>query len=55
VEGIGIKISRKIRKFRRIRTPPLCGEYPSWAPYISLEEGEREYYIRYYIRDGIQE
>jgi hypothetical protein len=41
MEGIGIKISRKIRKFRKIKTPPLCGEYPSWVPYISLE-GENE-------------
>jgi hypothetical protein len=55
VEGIGIKISRKIRKFKRIRTPPLCGEYPSWVPYISLEKGERGYCIRYCIRDGIQD
>jgi len=43
-----------IRKFRRIRTPPLCGEYPYWVPYIFLEGGEGGDCIRYYIRDGIQ-
>jgi hypothetical protein len=28
-----------IRRFKRIRTPPLCGEYLSWVLYISLEGG----------------
>ncbi len=34
MQGIKIRRSKRIRKFRRIRTSPLCGEYPSWVPYI---------------------
>jgi hypothetical protein len=27
-----------IRRFRKIRIQPLCGEYPSWVPYLSFEK-----------------
>jgi hypothetical protein len=30
------------RRFRRIRIPPLCDEYPSWVPYIYLKGGKEE-------------
>jgi hypothetical protein len=39
------------RRSKRIRTSPLCGEYPSWVPYIFLEGGEGGDYIRDGIRD----
>ncbi len=35
--------------------PPLCGEYPSWIPYISLKGAKGGDCIRYYIRNGIQD
>jgi hypothetical protein len=54
VKWIRIRRSRKIKKFRRIKTPPLCGEYPSWVPYISFEGREGRDYVNYYIRNGIQ-
>jgi hypothetical protein len=38
VEGIRIRRFRKIMKFKKIRIQPLCGEYPSWVPYLSFEE-----------------
>ncbi len=25
-------------KFKMIRIQPLCGEYPSWVPYLSFKE-----------------
>ncbi len=40
-----IRRFRRIIKSKRMGTPPLCGEYPSWVPYISFEVGEG--------RDGI--
>jgi hypothetical protein len=42
VEKIRIRIFRKIRKTRKIKTQPLCGEYPSWVPYLSFEEEDYE-------------
>jgi hypothetical protein len=30
--------SRRIKKSRKIRHHPLCGEYPYWVPYLSFEE-----------------
>jgi hypothetical protein len=45
----------KIRIFRKIKMPPLCGEYPSWIPYISLKGAKGGDCIRYYIRNGIQD
>ncbi len=42
-------------KSRRMKIPPLCGEYPFWVPYISFEVGERSDDIRYCIRDGIKD
>jgi hypothetical protein len=38
VEGIRIKRFKKIRKSKKIRTQPLCDEYPSWISYLSFEE-----------------
>ncbi len=29
---------RRIRKSRKIRIQPLCGEYPYWVPYLFFEE-----------------
>jgi hypothetical protein len=45
----------RIRRFKRINTPPLCGEYPPWIPYISLEGAKGGDCIRYCIRNGIQD
>jgi hypothetical protein len=42
VEKIKIRRSRRIRKTRKIKTQPLCGEYPSWVPYLSFEEEDCE-------------
>jgi hypothetical protein len=50
MEGIKIKIFRKIKRSRRIkncrkiRTQPLCGEYPSWVPYLFFEEEDYAYH-----------
>jgi len=41
------------RRFRKIRIPPLCDEYPFWVPYISLKGGKGREYITYCIRNGI--
>jgi hypothetical protein len=43
----------KRRKFKRIKIPFLCDEYPSWVLYISLEKGKGRDYITYCIRNGI--
>jgi hypothetical protein len=40
VEGIRIRRSKRIRKYRRIRTQPLCGEHHSWVPYSILGRSE---------------
>jgi len=29
---------KRIKKFRKIRIQPLCGEYLSWVPYLFFEE-----------------
>jgi hypothetical protein len=42
VEKIRIRRSRRIRKARKIKTQPLCGEYPYWVPYLSFEEEDCE-------------
>jgi hypothetical protein len=42
VERIRIRKSRRIRKAKKIKTQPLCGEYPSWVPYLSFEEEDCE-------------
>jgi hypothetical protein len=50
MEGIKIRIFRKIKRSRRIkncrkiRTQPLCGEYPYWVPYLSFEEEDYAYH-----------
>jgi hypothetical protein len=49
VEGI------RIMKSKKMRNPPLHGEYPSWVHYIFLEVGEGRDGIRYYIRYGIKD
>jgi len=41
VEGIRIRRFKKIRKYRRIRTQPLCGAYHSWVPYLFIGKSER--------------
>jgi hypothetical protein len=38
VEGIKRRRSRRIRKSKKIRIQPLCGEYPPWVSYLSFEE-----------------
>jgi hypothetical protein len=38
VEETRIERFRRIRKSKKIRTQPLCGEYPSWISYLSFEE-----------------
>jgi len=38
MEWIKIRIFKKIRKFRKIKIQPLCGEYYSWVLYLSFEE-----------------
>ncbi len=38
MEGIRIGRSKRIRKFRKIKVQPLCGEYPSWVLYLSFGE-----------------
>jgi hypothetical protein len=54
VKWIRIRRFKTIKKFRNIKTPPLCGEYPSWVPYISFERREGRDYIKYYIINGTQ-
>jgi hypothetical protein len=54
VKWIIIRRSRRIKKFRRIKIPPLCGEYPSWVSYISFEGREGRDHIKYCVRNGIQ-
>jgi hypothetical protein len=41
VEGIWIRKSRKIKKYRRMNIQPLCGEYPSWVLYLSLPRNKK--------------
>jgi hypothetical protein len=38
VEGINIRRFKRIMKYRKIRTQPLCGEYKAWVLYLSFEE-----------------
>jgi hypothetical protein len=38
MEGIRIRRSKRIIKFRKIRSQPLCDEYPSWVPYLSFKD-----------------
>jgi hypothetical protein len=38
VEGIRMRRSRRIRKSKKRRIQPLCGEYFSWVLYLSFEE-----------------
>jgi hypothetical protein len=45
VEGIRIRRNRKIRKFRKIRTQPLCCEYSSWVPYLCFEEEDPKSFL----------
>jgi hypothetical protein len=45
VKGINIRRFKRRGKSRNIRTSTLCGEYPSWDPYIFLERGEGGDYI----------
>jgi len=45
VEGIMIRRFKKIRKSRKIRIQPLCGEYPSWVFYLSFEEEDYESFL----------
>jgi hypothetical protein len=33
-----VRRSRRLQKSKKIKTQPLCGEYPSWFPYLSFEE-----------------
>jgi hypothetical protein len=35
---------KRIRKFRKIRTQPLCDEYAPWVPYLSFEEEDCAYH-----------
>ncbi len=36
VEGTRIRRSRRIQKFRKIKTQLLCGEHPYWLVYYFL-------------------
>ncbi len=47
MERIRIRRSRRIRKARKIRTQPLCGECPSWVPDLSFEEEDCESFLLY--------
>jgi hypothetical protein len=38
VESIRIRRYRRICKSRKIRIQTLCGEYPSWVPYLYFDE-----------------
>jgi hypothetical protein len=38
VKGIRINGFRRIKKYKKIKTQPLCGDYLSWVPYLSFEE-----------------
>jgi hypothetical protein len=42
---IRVRKNRRIRKFKRIKTQPLCGEYLSWVPYLSFEEEDCESFL----------
>jgi hypothetical protein len=35
---IQIRKSSRIRKSRKIKVQPLCGEYPSWVLYLFFKE-----------------
>jgi hypothetical protein len=39
-----LRKSRRIKKSRKKKTQPLCGEYPSWVPYLSFEEEDYAYH-----------
>jgi hypothetical protein len=41
VEGIRIRRFKRIKKYRRIRIQPLCGEHHSWVPYSFVGRSER--------------
>jgi hypothetical protein len=44
VEGIKTRKSRRIRKFKRIRTQPLCGEHLLWVLYLFLGRNKGFHY-----------
>jgi hypothetical protein len=46
VKGIMIRRFMKIKKFKRIRIQPLCGEHPSWVPNIYLLGGVEDFIAR---------
>jgi hypothetical protein len=38
VEGIRIRRFGRVRKSRKTKNQPSCGEYPSWVLYLSFEK-----------------
>jgi len=38
-------VETRSRRIRKIRTQPLCGEYPSWVPFLSFEEEDCESFL----------